>query len=321
MLSYDRILNFVTGARGIGKSYGLKKYVINRFLKHGEQFIYVRRYKPELKKLKNWFDDISPEFPGVEFKVKGREFYINGKLAGWGIPLSSWQNEKSNAYPNVCTILFDEFIREKDGVGYLPNEVASLLNLMDTTFRNRENVRVICLSNAVTIINPYFIYFNLIPNTKRRFNAYQNCLIEIPDSSDFADQRKKTKLGKLIADTEYGRMSLENEFVNDSETFIAKRTKQSKFVFTIIFNGVTMGVWFDSELCVLYLSLDHDPQSKYVYAMTTTDFKDNTILMTTWKKNYHLFKMVTAFKNGVLRFETQLVRTRGYELLARMNVQ
>ena len=54
LLSYNRILNFIIGARGIGKSYAFKKYPINQFLKHGKQMIYVRRYKSELKKVRNY---------------------------------------------------------------------------------------------------------------------------------------------------------------------------------------------------------------------------------------------------------------------------
>src|SRR6185312_15831287 len=151
MLSYNRILNFIIGARGIGKSYGMKEYPIKRFIKHGEQFIYVRRYKPELKKVTNYFNDIKEAFPDNDLKVKGREFWIDKKIAGWAIPLSTWQSEKSNAYPNVTTIIFDEFIREKDNSGYIPNEVDALLNLMDSVFRTRDNVRCICLSNAVSV--------------------------------------------------------------------------------------------------------------------------------------------------------------------------
>ncbi|MCG5559890.1 phage DNA encapsidation protein, partial [Klebsiella pneumoniae] len=106
--------------------------------------------------------------------VKGREFHVDGKLAGWAIPLSTWQSEKSNAYPNVTTIIFDEFIREKDKTGYLANEAEALLNLMDTVFRGRDNVRCVCLSNAVSVVNPYFLYFNLVPDINKRFNAYES---------------------------------------------------------------------------------------------------------------------------------------------------
>lgn len=321
MLSYNRILNFVIGARGIGKSYGLKKYPINRFIKHGEQFIYVRRYKTELKKIGNYFNDVAQEFPDHHLKVKGREFHCDGKLMGWAIPLSAWQSEKSNAYPNVTTIIFDEFIREKDNSGYLPNEVEALLNLMDTVFRTRDNVRCICLSNAVTVVNPYFLYFNLVPNVDKRFNAYRDILIEIPDSQDFSDMRRQTKFGRLIDGTEYGGMSLDNEFVNDSEVFIDRRSKESRFQFSVVYKGMTMGIWVDVGMGIMYLSQDHDPSTKHIYALTTDDLDENKMLLNNWRKNYHLFKMVSAFKKGYLRFDNQVIRTTAYEMFKKMGVQ
>jgi hypothetical protein len=321
MLSYDRILNFIIGARGIGKSYSMKVHPIKRFLKHGEQFIYVRRYKPEMKKVTQYFNDVKTEFPTHEFKVKGREFYIDGKLAGWAIVLSAWQSEKSNAYPNVSTIIFDEFIREKDNSGYIPNEVPALLNLMDTVFRGRNNVRCICLSNAVSVVNPYFLYFGLVPNIKKRFNAYESVLIEIPDSKDFSNERRKTKFGSLIDGTEYGDMSLDNEFVNDSQVFIEKRSKDSKFSFGVIYKGMTMGLWVDIEAGIMYLSNDYDPSSKNIFALSAEDLTENAMMMSGWKNNYYLKKMVNGFMNGYLRFDNQIMRNIGYEMFKKMHVQ
>jgi hypothetical protein len=311
----------VIGARGIGKSYGWKKYPIQRFLKHGEQMIYLRRYKGELKKITNYFNDIASEFPDHEFKVKGRQMFIDGKLFGWAIPLSAWQSEKSNAYPNVTTIIFDEFIREKDKSGYLPNEVGALLNLMDTVFRTRDNVRCVCLSNSVSVVNPYFLYFNIAPDINKRFNANDNIVIEIPESRDFAEERRKTKFGRLIDGTEYGDMSLDNEFTGDSSIFIERRSKESKFVFSVVYNGLTMGVWIDVNRGLMYLSPEHDPTSKNVFALTTDDLNESTMLMLQWKNNYYLKKLVSSFMNGILRFDNQVYRNIGYEMFKKMRVQ
>jgi hypothetical protein len=321
MLSYDRILNFIIGARGIGKSYSMKKHPIKRFLKNGEQMIYVRRYKGELKKLPNYFNDIMQEFPDHEFKVKGRQMYIDNKLFGWAIPLSMWQSEKSNAYPNVSTIIFDEFIREKDNSGYLPNEVEALLNLMDTVFRDRNNVRCICLSNSVSVVNPYFLYFKLIPDIDKRFNAYKDMLIEIPNSRDFAEERRKTKFGSLISDTDYGDMSLNNEFVNDSQVFIERRSKESKFSFAVVYSGMTIGIWVDVDAGVLFLSNEYDPSSKNIFALSAEDLSENAMLFSGWRNNYYLKKMVNAFMNGYLRFDNQVLRNIGYEMFKKMRVQ
>jgi len=320
LLTYNRILNFVIGARGIGKSYAWKKHPIKQFLKDGSQMIYVRRYKTELKKISNYFNDIMVEFPDHEFKVKGRELLIDGKTFGWAIPLSSWQNEKSNAYPKVKTIIFDEFIREKDKSGYLPNDVEALLNLMDTVFRGRDDVRCVCLSNAVSVVNPYFLYFNLVPNVEKRFNAYKDIVVEIPDSVDFSTERRKTRFGSLINGTEYGDMSLDNEFTNDSDLFIDRRGKESKHVFSIIFKGLTMGVWVDTNQGIMWLSGDFDPSSKNVFAMSTDDLTENSMLTTGWRNNYYLTKMVSAFKKGYLRFDNQVIRTTSYEMFRKMNI-
>lgn len=321
MLSFNRILNFIIGARGIGKSYSMKKHPIKRFLKYGEQIIYVRRYKGELTKIGNYFNDVMKEFPDHKFEIKGRKMFIDGKLFGWAIPLSMWQSEKSNAYPNVATIIFDEFIREKDNSGYIPNEVEALLNLMDTVFRDRDNVRCICLSNAVSVVNPYFLYFGLVPNIKKRFNAYNDILIEIPDSKDFSDERRKTKFGSLIDGTDYGDMSLDNEFVNDSSVFIEKRSKESRFQFSVIFKGMTIGIWYDVEAGVMFASHDHDPSTKNVFALSKEDLTENVLLMSSYKQNYYLNKMVIAFKKGALRFDNQVLRTTGYEMFKKMGVQ
>lgn len=321
MLSYNRILSFLIGSRGIGKSYSMKKYCINRFIKYGEQFIYVRRYKQELKKVTSYFDDIAKEFPGVNFKVKGRQFFINEKLAGWAIPLSAWQSEKSNAYPNVTTIIFDEFLREKDKSGYLPNEVEALLNLMDTVFRGRENGRCICMSNSTTVVNPYFLYFGLVPDLNKRFNAYESILIEIPDSADFSAERRKTKFGRLIDGTNYGDMSLDNEFVNDSSLFIEKRSKNSKFKFLVVYQGLKMGIWVDTQLGLMYLSTEYDPDSKLSFAILKDDLDENTQLVSSWKQNFYISRMVNAFLKGLLRFDSQVVRNIAYEMFNKMNVQ
>jgi hypothetical protein len=333
MLSYNRILNCVIGARGIGKSYGLKKYVVNRAIKQGKQFIYLRRYKDELKKIINFFNDIKHEFPNHELRVKGRQFFYAEKgktdakgnikwiLIGWAIPLSAWQSEKSNAYPDVETILFDEFIREKDNSGYIPNEVPALLNLMDTVFRGRDNVRCVCLSNSVTILNPYFLYFGLLPDITKRFNAYKSVLVEIPDSKDFANERRKTKFGELIDGTEYGEMSLDNKFVNDSSVFIEKRSKESKFQFTVVYNGMSIGVWVDVQRGIMYLANEHDPYTKLSFALTKDDASENTMLTQGWKQNYYLKKMVSAFLKGYLRFDNQVLRGIGYEMFQKMHIQ
>ena len=176
------------------------------------------------------------------------------------------------------------------------------------------------MSNAVTVVNPYFLYFNLVPDIKKRFNAYKDILIEIPDSTEFSDNRRKTRFGSVIDGTDYADMSLNNEFVNDSSVFIDKRTPESKFQFVVVYNGMNMGVWYDRELGIFYMSNEFDPDSKNRYALTTDDLNENTQLMNNWKHNFHLYKLVLAFKDGYLRFDNQVLRNVGYEMFNKMRI-
>ena len=47
-LTYNRIWNFVVGVRGGGKTFNTLKYAVEKFLKDGTQFIYLRRQVVQL---------------------------------------------------------------------------------------------------------------------------------------------------------------------------------------------------------------------------------------------------------------------------------
>jgi len=326
MLSYNRIISFVIASRGIGKTYAMKKYIINRFLKTGAQFIYLRMYKTELKKIAQLFNDVSQEFPDHKFEVKGKEFYIDGQVAGFAVPLSAWQSFKGNSFPNVETILFDEFIREKDNVGYPPNCVESLLNIIDTVIRNRDNFRCVCLSNSVSVVNPWFLYFNILPEPNedgkfKRFYPYKHTVLEIPDGADFKEERIKTRFGAMISELEYGRMSLDNEFTHDVQTFIMKRAKTSIHFCNITYKGFTMGMWVDTKSDYMFLSQDYDPYSRKSFVLTKEDMDENKILVNNYKNEVYLSKMIRAFKKGLLMFDNQIVRQASYDMFKKMGVQ
>lgn len=323
-LGYNFLLLFIIGARGIGKTYGYKKFVINRFIKKGEQFVYLRRYKTELKKISRFFSTLERDnvFPDYKLEVIGREFYCNDKVMGYAIPLSTWGIEKSNEYPNVRTILFDEFLIENSKLSYLKNEAEALLNMMETIFRDRDNTRCILLSNATTVVNPYFLYFQLMPDLEKRFNLYpeRGILIELCDSKNFSVAKKKTRFGQLIKGTDYADFSIENKFVNDDDSFIEKRTKNSRFLCAVAYHGKIFGYWLDDKEGKIYVSYDWQPNTNHFYSMTTQDHQENRLLMNNWKTNYYLNKVATAFKGGYLKFDNMVIKGLHYDLFNKMKV-
>jgi hypothetical protein len=202
LLSHNALFSFIISNRGAGKTYSAKRWAIRSFLKTGAQFIYLRRYKTEFDDFGKFFNDIKDEFPDVSFEVKGKVILINGHIAGYGISLSTALTKKSVAYPLVDKIIFDEFVIDSKVIHYLSNEVNAFLEFYETVARTRNNVRVLFISNAVTIVNPYFLFWNLKVNQKARFTKYKHMIIDNYTNQEFIDMKYQTRFGQIIKGTE-----------------------------------------------------------------------------------------------------------------------
>ena len=49
LLSRNGVFNMVVGARGVGKTYGAKLMVMRNAIEKDEEFVYLRRYKTEMR--------------------------------------------------------------------------------------------------------------------------------------------------------------------------------------------------------------------------------------------------------------------------------
>lgn len=175
----------IIGERGNGKSYNMKHHVIENFLEKGEEFIYLRRYKEDIKNtsVESYFSDVN-----IDKLTKGQyqsiiawggRIYlsklVNGVLKrsncmGYYMGLSAWEHQKSSQYPNVTTLLFEEFTASHKlgyNVTYLANESEKLMQLVSTIFRNRIGC-VYLIGNTVDRTCPYFFEWelNFIPKMK-----------------------------------------------------------------------------------------------------------------------------------------------------------
>ena len=336
-LTHNALINIIVGNRGGGKSYGAKSRGVKNFINKGEQFGYIRRYKDDLKKpLEQFYKDISQEFPDHECKVEGDKVYIRIKsgnekekwtekdIAGYGFSLSTANNKKSMSYPNVTMLIFDEFLLEEGNQRYLPNEVEKLLNLYETVARpgsNHPRVSLWLLGNAISVTNPYFLYFNLkMPTTKDKNDKWiwkhpdKPILVEDVRNEGFIDVKKKTEFGKLVHGTNYADFSIENKFLLDDDTFIEKKSQRAKHAFNFAYKGKDFGVWFDFTEGKMWVSSSVDP-SGLMYSFTMKDHRPNTMLFKTKNKTYWLKNFFEAFKQGTLYFENMNIKNMCYEVL------
>lgn len=321
--SYNSFFHFILTNRGFGKSYGAKQRCIDRFLKYGEQFVYVRRYKTELKKIGKYFDDIKERYPDHEFKVVGKTFYIDGKEAGFAIPLSTSLTEKSTAYPRVCTIVFDEFIIDKGHIRYLDNEVDVMLELVFTIVRKRDNVRVYFLANNVSEVNPYFTYFNIKMPEGVKLKTFNEGTIVVEKNTDdvFISEMKGTKFGRLIKGTKYSDYAIENKSLRDSDTFIEKLPLKNCIPLSyIIYQGEKVQVWLDKKNNYYYCS-SKIVESTEALSLESDDHDENTTLNAKSIRFSILDDVIKGFQVGLVRFENQQIKHMMYDIFKKLGVR
>lgn len=167
--------NLIIGERSNGKTYASLKYGLEKFVETGQQMAYLRRWKEDYrgKRGETLFaslvanDEVSQLTDGKFTRIS----YYSGKwyLANYdekldkiirapepfcyAFALSDMEHDKSTSYPNITTIVFDEFLTR---TYYLVNEFVLFMNVLSTIIRHRDNVKIFMLGNTVNKYCPYF---------------------------------------------------------------------------------------------------------------------------------------------------------------------
>ncbi|MBO7731334.1 MAG: phage DNA encapsidation protein [Methanobrevibacter sp.] len=315
VLSYNALINIIVGERGVGKTYSCKKFCIRDFIKNGNQFVYLRRYETELKEsCDGFFDGLikNKEFEGTEFgvirKKKTTIFTCDGEVMGFGMSLSVASQFKSKEFPNVKNLVFDEFIIDKGVYRYLKNEVHCFLDICESLFRLRD-FRAFLLGNAISQVNPYFNYFKInMPYgstiTTSKEGEILMCYVK---NEVYRDVKRKTRFGKLIDGTEYGKYAIDNMWLRESKSFIEKRPEKAKFYFTLQYQTYTFGIWADGETSKIYISNSYDPSCPIIFTLSADDHNEKTRLISMRRSDF--FKnLLEHYRLGLLCFESVKIK-------------
>lgn len=318
LLSHNKIMNFVLSNRGGGKTFHFTRWAIDDFKKTKSQCVWVRRYVTELDEmLKNgkFFDAVREYYPNDNLKIEGNTGYINGEIAIHFIALSTSRQLKSNNYPDVNKIIFDEFIIDKGRITYLKSEVEVFLDLYETVARTRDNVRAILLANSITIVNPYFLFWNIKPNTSQRFTIKGQICVELFTDAEFIEKKKKSRFGQLVEGTRYSDYAIENKWLLDNDMFIQEKTPKAEFMLSMKYNGIEYGFWVDYKEGLIFVNRQFDPSSYSRYCLTKDDHEANLLLIKSLNDNKRVQRIVYAFRNGILRFADMQVKNQFYEFI------
>lgn len=318
LLSHNKILNMVLSNRGGGKTFCFTCWGIDDFKKRKKQTMWVRRYQTEVDEMlenDKFFDAVREFYPNDELKIEGNLGLINGEVAFYFVALSTSRQLKSNNFPHVNKIIFDEFIIEKGRVTYLKNEVEVLLDLIETVDRLRDEVRCILLANNVTVVNPYFLYFDIKINNHKRFTVKGEICVELFTDETFIEAKEKTRMGRLVKGTRYGEYAIHNKPLLDNDTFIMEKTPKAEFMLGMKYNGIMYGFWVDYDVGLIFVNRQFDPSSYSLYCLTKDDHEANLLLIKSLGDSKRVQRIVFAFRSGLLRFCDMTVKNQFYEFI------
>lgn len=177
----DADINVIFGERSNGKTYACLKRGLEKYVNKGIQTGYIRRMSEDIKSsiASNLYAALV--INGEVEKITGGEYndvkYYRGAwyLAtedsrapepfAYAFALSQMEHYKSQSYPKVDHIIFDEFTTRRQ---YLPDEVALFFNTLSTIIRQRDTAKVYLLGNTVNKYCPYFKVFDININKIRQ---------------------------------------------------------------------------------------------------------------------------------------------------------
>ena len=320
LVSRNAMFNFTCGGRGVGKTFDFKVKRIRHFLKTSKQFIYLRRYKTEFMDKDTFFDDVLFKFPNQEFRVEGMRGFIRDvvedgeKEKPWRllcrfVCLSNALTKKSVPMPEVDWIGFDEFIIDKGSLHYLKNEVKAFLDYYVTVDRFQDRVKVMFMANAVSIVNPYFLYYGINPRRNQQFISIKDGFgcCEMVRSEKFQKHVDTTRFGRAMQGTSYYEYAVGNQFADNNNMFILKKPKRAEFYYAFKFDERTVGVWVDYQGGCYYVCGKY-PKDALVYALTKSDMAPNLLMIE--KSNVVMKSLLKLFMQGSVFFDT--VRTREF---------
>jgi len=269
----DCICNMICGGRGIGKTYSAKKYVVNRYLETGGKFITFTRFKTQAKRVDDFFLKIRPEFEDKDLFTDGNRetgyfYYCNDECIGTNIFMSS--SARGYEFSGDFVVLFDEFICEP-GENYVQSEVTKFSSILESIFRT-EKMRIIMLSNSVTVVNPYFMFFDIQEMKSGYYNNGTIKLTVLDTPKEFVENKIQTDIGKLFRETGYFDYSVNNMSLLDKRDYMVTKkllNQPRSYICSVCNNNVFLSFYNIDSTHILALE-DKDKQKRY-YGIDSND--------------------------------------------------
>lgn len=219
ILKYNADYNVIYGERSNGKTTAVLKFGLQDHINSGyeNQLAIIRRWEEDFKGKNGqqmfegivalgWINEwtkgkynsvyyYSQRWYLCFYDEKGNRTVTANEPFALGFAITSEEHYKSTSYPNIKTVLFDEFITRSY---YLPEEFVKYQNLLSTIIRLRTDVKIFMCGNTINRFCPYFAEMGLTSVKKQQkgtidIYSYGDSELKVAvEYSDFPAKRKES---------------------------------------------------------------------------------------------------------------------------------
>lgn len=228
----NSIIKFVTSDRSDGKTTAIIYTVYDNFKQDGRIGVICRRYVEECSNL--WVATLitnlqkvrktgvltykgSPKKDGIHIYEDGAEFAVIVPLSRAGSVKSAFDISTHNG------LYIDEYTPLNGR--YLKEEPTKILELWRTIDRDTYSTYILIMTNHITLSNPLFSYFNVIP--KDGLTRYKNgrfLLLQIANKGN-RNAVVASPLGELVQDTTYFDYAVGGALYSNDAHIMTKHTR------------------------------------------------------------------------------------------------
>lgn len=299
-----------------GKTTWFSRYLVKRFLEHGEKFMLIYRFSYEIDNVhEEFFKDIKGLF-FRQHEMTSKKFnkglfsalYLDGEHCGYAVYLNSADTLKkmSHLFTDVSHMFMDEFQSETNH--YCFNEIKKFISIHTSVARGNNKmtryVPVYMCANTVTLLNPYYAELG-IPNRLRdntKFLRGHGFALEQGYVPEAAEAMKESGFMQAFSNSSYVNYAREAVYLNDSDAFIERPNgKCSRYLFNLRYKGKDFGVKEYMQDGYIYCSKRVDKTFPLKFSVTVEDHQVNYVLLQ--RNEMMISNMRVLFNNGCYRFQ------------------
>ena len=325
----------LVGVRSGGKSFAVRRLIIEDAYKDGKKFCYLRRYDIDAKDTNagQYFTDAPYIGTLTDDKCNSVNVWhhniylahfdadkvktVNDMQIGRSFALSTAEHYKSQAFPDYDNIVFEEFITDN---AYLPDEPTKLQNFMSTVFRDRPGCKTWLVGNKLSRMCPYFREWSLTKTAKQENGTVEYYTMDsgtviavyMTDTTKHANKLFFGNANKQITKGEWE--SKEYPHLDDMQNFKPIYTcvlANGGAKFLMLFGQYKQGfIWY-----IQPKTSEIQPHTRVICSEPNTDPLYTTTFRGLTDKEQHIFQLLKA---GEILFSDNLTGTEFYQCFNNM---